>query len=173
MSNVYQDHDPNEGQGQFLKLKDGDSVKMRIMSDPAISVYKPGDKPRYNWIVFNHDKKQVQVYSAGSSVFSQIRDLTEEWGDPQEFDIKVKRTGSGMQDTSYSVNPVKESTSLPKDAETEADKIDLVKTIKGKWLKDYLEDKTLPEPKTDGLEARALEDDTAPEFGPEDVSEDS
>lgn len=144
---VYSQHKPDgSGDGLYLKLKDGDSYKLRVMSEPVITVYKEGDRPRYAWVVYNHDLKHVQVYQAGVSVYSQIAALVEDWGEPQSFDVRVKREGAGLQDTSYLVTPVKQSTEPPKEAVAEAEKIDLPQATKGKWLADYVEDGELPEP---------------------------
>lgn len=143
---IYKQHTPSSGGGDFLKLRDGDKVQLRITTDPAISVYKQGDRPRYSWVVFNRDIKQPQIYSAGVSVYNAIADMTDEWGDPTTFDITIKRTGSGIQDTSYSVLPVKTSAELTNQQVEDCDKLDLVKIIKGKWLADYIKDNQLPAP---------------------------
>ncbi len=154
---IYQIYKPASDNGLYIKLKDGDKVKLRIASEPAISVYKEGDKPRYSWVVFDRSSKKPMVYSSGVSVFSQIADLTEEWGDAQSFDIAIKRTGSGMSDTSYSVTPIKESEDLTSAELAEIEKIDLLQAIKGKWLKDFVDDGILPdailagEPKLDTI----------------------
>lgn len=143
---IYKQHTPSSGGGDFLKLKDGDKVQIRLTTDPAISVYKQGDRPRYSWVVFNRGTKQPQIYSAGVSVYNAIADMFDEWGDPTTFDITIKRTGSSIQDTSYSVLPVKTSPDLTNEQVEECDKIDLVKIIKGKWLVDYIKDNKLPAP---------------------------
>lgn len=143
-NSIYQTHKPDSGGGVYLKLKDGDKVKLRITSEPAISVYKEGDKPRYSWVVWNRGAKQAQVYTAGISVYSQIADLVDEWGEPTSFDLTIKREGSGMQDTSYLVSPVRESAELTKDEQAEVDKIDLISACKGKLLSAYVEDHVLP-----------------------------
>lgn len=156
---IYTQYKPEgSSDGLWLKLKDGDNFKLRVMSEPVITVYKEGDRPRYAWVVYNHDNKRVQVYSSGVSVYSQVSSLVEDWGEPTEFDIRVKREGSGLQDTSYLVTPVKNSTIVPKEAVAEAQKIDLVQATKGKWLKEYVEDHILPAPLQDGIVA----DDPAP-----------
>ena len=147
---VYSDHKPGSTEGLYLKLRDGDRVKLRLVSEPAISVFKEGDRPRYSWVVINHETKKPQVYSAGVSVFSQIADLEEEWGPPTDFDVIIKRTGAGLNDTSYSVAPVKQSTEPTPEQLTEAEKIDLPQAIKGKWLAKYVEDHILPDPVTSG-----------------------
>lgn len=141
----YQQHSPGGDDTLYLKLKDGDSVKLRIASECAVQTYD-GKKLRYNWIVYNRDLKKPQVYSAGVSVYSQIADLIEDWGAPTEFDCRIKRTGSTQFDTSYSVSPVKESSDLTKGELEEVEKIDLLKALgKSKWLADYVEDKEMPE----------------------------
>lgn len=143
---IYQTHKPSSGGGDFLKLRDGDSVKMRIASEPAISVYNSGDRPRYSWVVWNRDANKAQIYTSGISVFKQIAALIEDWGEPTEFDIRIARSGSGLQDTEYIVTPVKVSKDLTDDELEAVNSLDLTKLIKGKWLADYEEDMVLPEP---------------------------
>lgn len=145
---VYSDYKPT-GSSEYLKLKDGDKVKLRFCSEPTISVYREGDKPRYSWVVWNREAKKAQVYTAGISIYRQIADLVEDWGEPEAFDVTIKRTGSGMQDTEYSVVPVKTSSGLTDEEIEEAEKIDLPKASKGKWLSDYATDGMLPNPITD------------------------
>lgn len=165
--NVYKSHRPGGGDSDYLRLKDGDKVKLRIASEPAVSVYKKGDRPRYNWVVWNRELGKPQVYSSGVSVYSQIADLAEDWGLPTTFDITIKRTGSGMQDTEYSVVPVKTSEDLTKEQQAEVDKKDLLAACKGKWLADYVEDGKLPEPVT-SEESKPATADNPPPHGDDD-----
>lgn len=148
MESIYKRHNPGNTSDLYLKLGDGDRIKLRLASAPAISVYREGDKPRYSWIVWNREKNKAQVYSAGISVFRQIADLEDEWGSPDSFDILIKRTGL-MMETEYSVVPVKTSDDLTKTQQDEVDKINLPQAIKGKWLADYVEDGELPDPVSD------------------------
>lgn len=143
---IYQTHKPGGSDDLYLKLKDGDAVKMRIFSEPAIVLYEEGKRPRYAWVVINHNNKKAQVYGAGISVYSQIADLSEEWGAPTEFDIVVRRKGSGQFDTEYSVTPTKTPITPTKEQEAEAEKVDLLNATKGKWLADYVKDGQLPAP---------------------------
>lgn len=154
-TSIYEAHNPG-GDDQYLKLKDGDKVKMRIYSEPAIVLFQKGQKPRYSWVVWNHDKNKAQVYNAGISVFGQIAALVEDWGEPTEFDISIARKGAGQFDTEYIVNPVKNSTAMTKEQEAEADKVDLIELSKGKWLADYEEDGQLPAPVMDSVETEPL-----------------
>ena len=156
MESVYKQHNPGNTNGLYLKLGDGDKVKLRIASEPAISVYKQGDKPRYSLVVWNRELNKPQIYSSGISVFRQIADLEDEWGSPDSFDITIKRTGL-MMETEYSVVPVKASVELTKDQQAEVDKIDLPQAIKGKWLSDYVEDGELPDPVTSGPSSSGYE----------------
>lgn len=158
MESIYKRHNPGNTNGLYLKLGDGDRVKMRLASAPAISVYKEGDKPRYSWIIWNRELNKPQVYSSGISVFRQIADLEDEWGSPDSFDITIKRTGL-MMETEYSVVPVKTSDDLTTAQQEEVDKINLPQAIKGKWLADYVEDGELPDPVSD---APAREPEPAP-----------
>lgn len=148
---IYQDHRPGNTDDLFLKLLDGDKVKGRIVSEPAISVYTEGQRPRYSWVFFTRDKNgkpvnKPQILTKGISIYNQIADLVEDWGDPNTFDITIKRTGSGLNDTEYSVVPVKESATISKVQQEEIDKIDLPGAIKGKWLREFMQDDRLPNP---------------------------
>ena len=156
---IYSQHQPSGGSDLYVKLQDGDKLKGRIASEPAISIYKEGDKPRYSWIIYVREfngkpVNKPQILTKGVSVYNGIGDLVEEWGEPTEFDVAIKRTGSGMQDTEYSVTPVKISSDLTPEQMDEVEKIDLPQAIKGKWLADYVEDRELPTPVTDGISSR-------------------
>lgn len=140
---IYQTHRPGNTDNLYLKLKDGDKVKLRLVSPPAVTTFD-GEKLRYNWIVWNRAENKPQVYSSGISVFKQIADLVEEWGEPLDYDVTIKRTGSTMQDTEYNVTPVKTSEALTKAQLAEAEKIDLPQACKGKWLYEYERDGEMP-----------------------------
>ncbi len=165
---IYQDHKPGNSDELYLKLKDGDAAKMRVVSDPAIVLYQEGQRPRYAWVVINHDSKKAQVYGAGISVYSQIADLAEEWGEPTEFDIVVRRKGSGQFDTEYSVQPTKTPIEPTPTQLKEAEKIDLLNATKGKWLADYVKDGQLPAPVKESEakdEIVPMPDEMPPDFG--------
>lgn len=141
---IYQTYKPQGGgDGLFLRLKDGDSVKLRVASQPAIYEQTFDDKltRRFAWVVWNRNEKKAQVFSSGVSIFNQLADLVEEWGEPQEFDVTIKRTGE-MLETRYSVTPSPKSVDLTKEEKEECGAIDLPAVVKGWWLKDFDENKT-------------------------------
>jgi hypothetical protein len=138
MSNtsIYQTHKPSGGgDNLFLRLKDGESVKLRIASNPAYyeQTFDEKTSGRYAWTVWNRNESKAQVFSGGVSIFNQLADLSVEWNDPQTFDITIKRTGE-MLETRYSVNPAPKSVELTKEEQAECDKIELLKAVKGWWL---------------------------------------
>lgn len=116
------------GNGLFLKLEDGDNVRMRILDvpvvydttfeDPKTHIKKTSVK--YAWLVYNHDEEKVQILQGGATIYNSLNDLIQDddWGDPKNYDIKVSRTGKGMNDTKYSVSPSPKSKDLPAEMET-------------------------------------------------------
>lgn len=146
---IYQTHKPSGGNDDKLKLADGDKVKLRIASEPVGTIYKRGDKLRYAWTVYNRDAKKAQWFPVGVSIYRQVADLVEDWGLPTEFDITVKRTGSTINDTEYSVVPVKQSEDLTPEQQQECDAIDIIKITKGRWLADIDADGIMPTPIVD------------------------
>lgn len=140
---IYQDHKPNSGSGDYLKLKDGDRVKVRFASEPAVVTYD-GKKLRYQWVVYNKTSKLAQIYEAGPQVFGQLAELYDEWGEPTEFDVTIGRTGSGQFDTSYSVSPSPKSVDLTPEEQA---KVEAVKFPgeKSRMLADLQEDGQMPE----------------------------
>jgi hypothetical protein len=143
MSSIYQTHKPaGGGDNLFLKLKDGEQAKIRIFSEPAIynQEFDGNVTTRYAWVVWNYGEKKAQVFSQGVSVFKQLSDLVEEWGEPTEYDITIKRTGE-MLETRYSVTPSPKSIGLSADDKKACAAVDLLSAVNGRWLKDFLEDK--------------------------------
>jgi hypothetical protein len=140
---VWNEHKPSSGSGDYLKLKNGDKKKVRFVSEPAIVTYD-GKKLRYQVVLYNKTDKVAQIYEFGPQIFGQFGELTEEWGEPTDFDVTIGRTGSTQFDTNYSVTP------SPKSTELTQDEINLVNAVKfpgnkAKMLADYMEDGILPE----------------------------
>jgi hypothetical protein len=148
---IYTTYKPAGGSdGLYLKLQDGDSAKVRIASEPAIFTQEFNNEgeitlsTKFAWVVWNRADKKAQVFNGGKSIYNQIADLVEEWGEPTTFDITVKRTGQ-MLETRYSVNPAPKSQDLTDEEQAACDKIDLLKATKGHWLKDF-KDGATPSP---------------------------
>lgn len=164
---IYETHRPAGGNGDYLRLKDGDKVKIRFASPPAAVTYD-GVKIRYQWIVYNRNDEKAQIYEAGAQVFGQLASLYPEWGEPTEFDVTISRTGSGQFDTSYTVTPSPKSVDLT--AEEKATVDELSKTFPGKyarWLSDIEQDAQLPERipvKGKSEDIQQADDDIPPEF---------
>lgn len=173
MSDIYKTYKPKSGGDLYLKLKDGDSVKLRIASEPAIFTNEFPQQDgsvkiteRFAWVVFNRNENKAQVYAAGKSVYGQIADLVDEWGDPQEFDVTIKRSGEGLE-TKYGVVPSPKSVDLTKEELAEVKAVDLLKATGGRWLADFANDGEMPEPRSKAPE----KDPTEPEITDKDMQE--
>lgn len=140
---IWNDHKPNSGSGDYLKLKDGDRKKVRFCSEPAVVTYD-GKKIRYQVVLYNRSDKLAQVYEFGPQVFGAIGELYEEWGEPTDFDMTISRTGSGQFDTNYSVSPSPKSVDL---SDEEKEKCAGLKFPgqKSRMLTDYEQDGIMPE----------------------------
>jgi hypothetical protein len=114
--------------GNYLKFDQGEN-RFRILSKPVIGwedwkdkkplrfhmdskPEKPVDpkKPvKHFWamVVWNYKLGRIQILEiTQSSIQKAIKALAadEDWGDPLAYDIKVSRTGEGME-TEYQINP--------------------------------------------------------------------
>lgn len=119
--------------GGYMKLQDGDNVfrvlssavvgyqywtnenkpvrsKTEFTETPDIRV-KDGktDKVKHFWafVVWNYATKEVEILElqqvkVRDAILNLVND--EDWGDPKKYDIKVNRSGSGL-DTKYAVSP--------------------------------------------------------------------
>ena len=71
---------------------------------------KPGNKVKHFWsfVVWNYGAKRVQILEiVQKSVQDQILGYVKnaDWGDPKDYDITIIREGTGLNDTSYQVQP--------------------------------------------------------------------
>lgn len=118
---------PQTGVG-YMKLVQGDNV-FRVLSSPIIGWedwddkkpirFRMNEKPassinpkqpiKHFWAmaVWNYSTKAVEILEiTQKTIQGAIKTLVddEDWGKPQEYDIKIVREGEGME-TNYSVNP--------------------------------------------------------------------
>lgn len=104
----------SSGGGTFLKLADGDAVKLRLFSLPVIftnTFTKPDGEvnvdTRFAFVVWNHDVDKAQIWiTNGATYGQQIAPLLEdeEYGDWRKYNVTVSRTGQKAQ-TRYYVRP--------------------------------------------------------------------
>lgn len=157
---IYDTHKPvaGDGGGLYLKLKDGETVKLRIASEPAIFETEaerddpdnPGQKKtvittRYGWLVWNQETKTAQIMQQSATFFKNLAALAqdEEWGDPTGYDIKISREGTEL-DTKYSIVPSANREPLDSEAREVLKNIDLLEKLKASpfsqrvmWLSEY------------------------------------
>jgi len=124
-----QDYVQPTGNMNYYKFEDGEN-RFRILSKPIIgwldwddkkpirtrlSEGKPspinsGKAVKHFWsfVVWDSKSDSIKIIEiTQSTIQSSIGNLTkdEDWGSPFEYDIKVIKTGDGME-TKYAVNPV-------------------------------------------------------------------
>lgn len=147
---VYQSYKPPASGGVFLKIEDGIQVKLRFASEPFVfqNNFEGQISTRYAWVVWNYDANQAQIFQQGVTGYRAIANLAsdEEWGDPMEYDIKVKREGTGT-DTKYHFSPSPNKADLPPEALEAVDTIRVQDIIKNALpLSEVVEGAELPEP---------------------------
>lgn len=151
---IYDTHKPESSSGIYLKIDDGQSVRIRIASEPVIYNAESQDgklSTRYAWIVWNQDEQKAQILQQSATFFRSIAGLAQdsEWGDPTTYDIKIKREGTGL-DTRYSINPSPNREELSGEATIAVNEIDIIEKVAASsfnsnvmWLSDFDE----PQPK--------------------------
>src|SRR5690606_38082152 len=118
------------GASCYFKLQDGEN-RIRILSRPVLGweewtkEKKPvryamdekptvfideEKKPKHFWafIVWNVLEKQIQIMQVTqATIRNKIEELTkdQEWGCPFEYDLKISKSGSGIE-TKYIINQV-------------------------------------------------------------------
>ncbi len=92
----------------WLDWQDNKPIRYRMNEKPAKPV-DPKKPVRHFWamVVWNYRHEAIQVMEITQATIQQsITSLASdpEWGNPSKYDIKITKTGEGME-TSYSVNP--------------------------------------------------------------------
>jgi len=115
--------------GNYLKFEKGEN-RFRILSKPIVGWldwdnnnkplrFRMPDKPKpinpkkavkhfWAFVVWDYKSESIKVLEiTQSSIQSAITGLTRDgdWGSPFGYDIKVNKTGEGL-DTEYTINPV-------------------------------------------------------------------
>jgi len=122
------DYETPIGESNYMKFDQGEN-KFRILSRPVIGwedwkdkqphrfpmdqkpdrAMEPNGRIKHFWAmtVWNYKNEAVQLLQiTQASIQKAIKGLAEDsdWGNPSEYDIKVKREGEGL-DTVYAINP--------------------------------------------------------------------
>ena len=141
MSFYPQGYEPKEETSDYMRLVEGEH-RFRILTDPIIGYeYWTADKKpvRYKtfkeavadpnatkikefhgFIVWNYQEEKVMFLNITQKTIQKaIYNYTcdDDWADPTKYDIVIKRTGTGIDDTEYQV-----STKLPKPLDEKAKK---------------------------------------------------
>lgn len=170
----FPDHESGGETKPFVKLKDKESIKLILTGDPKIfhthwvgattsicpgrdvcDVCAGGQKNtfRVRWNAYvNVDGAYVaKVFEQGWTMYNQLKDLNVEY--PLEKTvIKISRSGSGKNDTTYSVFPVPNGTVTP-ELQSKLAKVPLVD------LSPYPKEGALKsEPATNGAHSNARSD---------------
>lgn len=178
MSNVYQDYKvPESDGGLYHSFEDGVTYVVRIASEPVVMQsefvdQKTGESTlstKYAWVIWNVESKTAQIMKLPVTAYRQIAALAtdDEYGDPTNYNLKITRTGTGLE-TKYSVvaspkqMPLKD---VEADAPAKTKEIDLIGRLEsGKgvsqvhWLKDVL-DGVPSRSEADKAEAKAILDE--------------
>ena len=124
---IYEKEAP-KGDGLFIKLDDGDSVKIRMIGGgidyTRVFNEKEGPKVRFASIVLYRNKlteaNEVKVFEFGWMIQKQLKLLrnNEDWGDLEGYDVTVSREGKDLE-TKYTITPSPKSIRPLTDAEKE------------------------------------------------------
>ena len=112
---IYDQEQPKNESGLFLRLNDGDTVRLRMIGDGIVfkKKYDGDTEPKVSFasvVLAKNEagKREVKVYEFGWSVQKQLRTLRddEDWGNLECYDVAITRTGEKL-DTKYTVVPKK------------------------------------------------------------------
>lgn len=96
------------GGGDILKPEEGKSYKIRMIGEPWVytSEYQGKSSVRFALAIYNQTDGGAQVLMLSRTAFADIFALSEneDWGDPEDYDITMKRTGIELE-TKYSFAP--------------------------------------------------------------------
>ncbi len=120
IEDLYGSYEPPTSSGAFFGLKDGETKRIRIQSEPYVyrDIFKKDGEPdkvstRYAWLIFNHDEKKAQVLKQSGTFYSSLATLVKnpDYGNPTEYDVHIARAGTGT-DTKYTVNGARKNIEL-------------------------------------------------------------
>lgn len=142
---------PKSQWGNYAKFPEGETIKFRILTSPIVgweyfnndnkpvkqkapfssvpSDSKEWRKPKEFWafVIWNYNEEKVQIMeitqnSIKQDLFWLSRDS--DWGNPMDYDIKITRTGKGLE-TKYNTVPWAKTEFVNEKAKKEAEGIRL------------------------------------------------
>ena len=162
MSNIYQQYTPPSSDGGlYHKFEDGKTYTIRIASEPIVyqtEFVSPNGETnlstKYGWLAWNVEDKHPIILQLPVTAYKKVAAFgaDDDYGDPQNYNIKITRTGTGL-DTEYNVVPSPKQIPIEQvegaeNAKEELAKLDLVELVsKGKgvsqvnWLRDLVSGK--------------------------------
>lgn len=120
-------------------------------------------------VQYKEDINDFRVFSHGFGskdyLFNQVVDIFNEYGSLNKYVIRIKRTGSGMKDTSYAITSTTKIFELPKEMQTK------VKELPG--IREFFKKQWSPRVQTseDNKDAKLLTQEND-ELGLGDIDED-
>lgn len=166
MTNVYVEYKvPESSGGLYHKFEDGKTYTIRIASEPVVyqTEFVRGEETnistKYAWLAWNVEDKHPIILQLPVTAYKKIAAFAADadYGDPQNYNIKITRTGTGL-DTEYNVVPSPKQVPLnqvegAEDAEAKLAELDLVELVsKGQgvsnvnWLRDVVNGKASDKP---------------------------
>lgn len=126
--------------GLFLKFKDGDEFKLRVLTTDPVVTNKEFTNPdgtislstRFAFIVYNFTLGKAQILDAAPTVTREIQVIhqDEDFGaNIKKVDVKIKATGDKLK-RRYSVSVLPKAENLTMDQIKECQKLNLDELIK-------------------------------------------
>ena len=101
-------------------------IHMEKRNDDWESIEGPGGKRMYKEII--NDFRIVSLsFGRGDYVWNQLVDIYSDWGGLNKGVMKIKRTGTGAYDTSYSIQATPKKDEIPEDKQKEFGDLEPIK----------------------------------------------
>lgn len=125
--------------GLYLKFKDGDAIKLRVLTlDPMVSEKVWDNTPdkvdtKYAFVVWNWEENKAQVLQVGPGLLKRFTAIhrDEDFDPLNKVDIKISATGE-MLERRYEVQVLPKAQTLTNDMIKEAQAVNLEDVIQDK-----------------------------------------
>ena len=136
--NIYKQYTAPSSGGDYLKFEDGKEYKIRVASQPYVFLDTFTNKAtgetrtstKYALAIWNLTADAAQILQLPITGFRSLQAVAidEDWGDPQSFNVNIKRTGTGT-DTRYNIIPTPNRDPLDAEKLAAVEAIDVVAAI--------------------------------------------